>query len=151
MSVIESIRQMIAGETNRIFDAKTLAYLGNRAAIDQALSRLYRLGKLFRVGHGRYSTAPVQSESELQSVQFESEPRLTGAVFTPAQSRRLGKVSSQTGKRVLGLLMKSLFSLRQLVVGWSDAAAVALRGDLRGFTDKEIELMRPLLWASGSK
>ena len=43
-----------------LISAKELLHLGNRAAIDQALSRLGRSMKLMRVGHGLY-VRPVQS------------------------------------------------------------------------------------------
>ena len=40
--------------------AKGLLYLGSRAAIDQALSRLARRGELLRVGRGLY-VLPIES------------------------------------------------------------------------------------------
>jgi hypothetical protein len=58
------------------FCAKELLHLGSRAAIDQALSRLVRTGKLLRAGWGQYvrpiesrfGTHPPSAESVLQEV-----------------------------------------------------------------------------------
>jgi len=43
-----------------VISAKELLHLGNRAAVDQALSRLGRSKKLMRIGHGLY-VRPVES------------------------------------------------------------------------------------------
>jgi len=44
-----------------VFSAKGLLHLGSRAAVDQALSRLWKNGQLLRVGRGHY-VRPVQSQ-----------------------------------------------------------------------------------------
>ena len=47
--IVEQISDVPEG---RYLTAKELLHLGNRAAVDQALSRLARRGQLIRVGRG---------------------------------------------------------------------------------------------------
>lgn len=54
MTVIDAIKGLVEGSQNEVLSAKTLGYLGNRTAIDQALSRLCRLGLIKRAARGLY-------------------------------------------------------------------------------------------------
>ncbi len=54
--IVEQISDVPEG---RYLTAKELLHLGNRAAVDQALSRLARRGQLIRVGRGLY-VQPIQ-------------------------------------------------------------------------------------------
>ena len=65
--------------------AKEMLHLGNRAAIDQVLSRLARSGKLIRVSRGLY-VAPVQGR-------FGSRP--------PSASKVLESLAEQRGETVV--------------------------------------------------
>lgn len=53
------------------FCAKELLHLGSRAAVDQALSRLVRAGKLLRAGWGQYVT-PIESRFGIRPPAAES-------------------------------------------------------------------------------
>ena len=76
--------------------AKGLLHLGNRAAVDQALSRLARRGQLLRIGRGRYMR-PVQTRfgertPEMSTV-LEAIQKETGEVIAPsgaASANQLG-------------------------------------------------------------
>jgi len=76
--------------------AKSLLHLGTRAAVDQALSRLSRKGKLLRVGRGLY-VRPVQTKfgtrmPEVSAV-LEGVEKETGEVIAPngaATANQLG-------------------------------------------------------------
>jgi len=62
---MERLTESILERTNALpegmpISAKMLLHLGNRAALDQALSRLARRGKLLRAGRGVY-VSPVAS------------------------------------------------------------------------------------------
>lgn len=65
--------------------AKALLHLGNRAAVDQALSRLTRQGKLLRAGRGLYMR-PVVSR-------FGSRP--------PSPPTVLARLIEQTGETIV--------------------------------------------------
>lgn len=79
-----------------VLTAKSLLHLGSRAALDQALSRLAREGRLLRVGRGAY-VAPVagkfgQRPPEPARV-VEALARETGEVVVPhaaVSANRLG-------------------------------------------------------------
>ncbi len=57
MTVIQAVKNFINMNSQLILEAKQLAHLGKRAAIDQALSRLARIGLIQRIARGRYSLA----------------------------------------------------------------------------------------------
>ncbi len=76
--------------------AKGFLQLGSRAAIDQALSRLFRAGKLLRTGRGMY-VLPVQSRFGVRAPEPEKvvaeAARLRGETIAPhgaAAANRLG-------------------------------------------------------------
>src|SRR3546814_6836904 len=60
--------------------AKSLLHLGNRAAVDQALSRLTERGQLIRAGRGVY-LRPITSRSEEHTSELQSLMRISYAVF----------------------------------------------------------------------
>lgn len=61
MKVMEGVRQYIAQfPEGRPLVAKELLHLGSRAAVDQTLSRLAKIGSLLRAGRGVY-VKPVES------------------------------------------------------------------------------------------
>lgn len=64
--------------------AKALLHLGSRAAVDQALSRLVRRGRLLRAGRGFY-IRPIESRF---------------GVWTPAVEKVVRAVSEQRGEVV---------------------------------------------------
>lgn len=79
-----------------VVTAKSLMHLGNRAAVDQALSRLARLGRLLRVGRGAY-VATVEGKFGQRPPEpsrvVESLARTLGEVVVPhaaASANRLG-------------------------------------------------------------
>src|SRR5258708_33369315 len=64
--IMSTLTQRVVSHTSRIPEgtpiaAKELLHLGNRAAVDQALSRLARRGALLRVGRGTY-VRPVKGQ-----------------------------------------------------------------------------------------
>lgn len=68
-----------------VFSAKEYLHLGTRAAVDQALSRLSREGKLIRVSRGRY-TLPVVTR-------FGTRP--------PAAERVVEQLAKSTGEVIV--------------------------------------------------
>lgn len=66
--------------------AKALLHLGNRAAVDQALSRLTRRGQLMRIGRGLY-VRPVESRFGTRAPSapkvVEAYARLRGETIAP--------------------------------------------------------------------
>lgn len=73
MKVMEGVAQYAAQlAEGRPLAAKELLHLGNRAAVDQALSRLARSGRLLRAGRGVY-VKPVESR-------FGTRPPITTKV-----------------------------------------------------------------------
>ncbi len=77
--------------------AKGLLHLGNRAAIDQALSRLVRRGALLRVGRGVY-VLPVESRFGRRAPSVEK----TIKGFAAARGERIAN-SGAMAANVLGL------------------------------------------------
>jgi hypothetical protein len=57
--------------------AKTLLHLGSRAAVDQALSRLVRRGRLLRAGRGLY-VRPIESRFGVRTPAIEKVVRAVG-------------------------------------------------------------------------
>jgi hypothetical protein len=68
--------------------AKALLHLGNRAAVDQALSRLVRRGRLMRVGRGIY-VRPIESR-------FGSRPPAPGKLVS-AIAEKTGEIVASSG------------------------------------------------------
>jgi predicted transcriptional regulator of viral defense system len=75
---------------------KSLFHLGNRAAVDQAWSRLARAGQLLRIGRGRY-VRPVRTRFGVRtpdlSEVFGAIQKETGEVIAPsgaASANQLG-------------------------------------------------------------
>lgn len=83
--VEQIVEQISALPEGRYLTAKELLHLGNRAAVDQALSRLARSGRLIRVGRGLY-VQPIQG-------QFGSRP--------PAASKTVEALGAQRGETVV--------------------------------------------------
>lgn len=65
--------------------AKDLLHLGNRAAIDQTLSRLVKRGKLFRIGRGIY-VSPIESRF---------------GTHAPAVSKTISIIAEQKGETIV--------------------------------------------------
>ncbi len=80
--IVEQIRALPEG---RYLTAKELLHLGSRPAVDQALSRLARSGRLIRVSRGLY-VRPIQG-------QFGSRP--------PAASKTVEALGEQRGETVV--------------------------------------------------
>ncbi len=78
------IEQISASPEGRYLSAKELLHLGKRAAVDQALSRLTKSGRLLRVSRGLY-VQPVQG-------QFGARP--------PAVSKTVEALTAQRGETV---------------------------------------------------
>lgn len=86
MSLAEQIvHQISALPEGRYLSAKELLHLGQRAAVDQALSRLTKSGCLLRVSRGLY-VQPIQG-------QFGSRP--------PAASKTIEALGEQRGETVV--------------------------------------------------
>jgi hypothetical protein len=70
----------------KAFSARSLLHLGNRAAVDQALSRLARHGKLLRVERGLY-TKPIATRFGLRApsvpLVLENLSEKTGETIAP--------------------------------------------------------------------
>ena len=79
------VEQIGALPEGRYLTAKELLHLGNRAAVDQALSRLAKSGRLIRVGRGLY-VQPIQG-------QFGTRP--------PAASKTVEALGAQRGETVV--------------------------------------------------
>ena len=79
------VGQISALPEGRYLTAKELLHLGNRAAVDQALSRLTRCGRLLRVGRGLY-VQPIQGP-------FGSRP--------PAASKTVEALGHHRGETVV--------------------------------------------------
>ena len=107
-------------------NAKALLHLGNRAAIDQVLSRLARSGKLFRVQRGVFAL-PVQTKFGLRApsvpalVQHLAET--TGETIAPGEAAAANKVGLTTQVPVRPVYLTS-GRTRRLQVG---AQTVELR------------------------
>jgi hypothetical protein len=71
----------IAKKSNQPIAAKSLAFLGLRDAIDQALSRLVKRGDLYRVGRGLYmhqktrEASPIEIRIALGLFKIPSQPQ----------------------------------------------------------------------------
>jgi hypothetical protein len=71
--------------------AKSLQYLGNRAAVNRVLARLSRRGELFRIGHGlyvrqirtRFGLRSPEVSAVLSAIQADS-----GEIIAPGGGRR---------------------------------------------------------------
>lgn len=93
-AAIESLAQGLP--EGEVITAKSLMHMGNRAAVDQALSRLARQGRLLRVGRGAYVAAvsgKYGSRPPQASRVVESLGRALGEVIVPhgaASANRLG-------------------------------------------------------------
>jgi hypothetical protein len=97
MSVLEAVlAEAKAKPEGAVLSARTLSHLGNRATVDQALSRLARKGQLIRAARGLYvlpvegrfgvrPPSPVKVAEQLEVV--TGEPVLPGG---GAEANRLG-------------------------------------------------------------
>ncbi|HLT03490.1 MAG TPA: DUF6088 family protein [Pseudomonas sp.] len=92
-AIEEHVRSLPEGT---VITAKSLMHLGKRAAVDQALSRLARSGRLIRVGRGayvatvagKYGTRPPEPARVVESL-----GQATGEIVVPhpaASANRLG-------------------------------------------------------------
>lgn len=96
-------------EANSIY-AKGLLHLGNRAAVDQALSRLARQGQLLRVGRGlylrpiatRFGPRAPEIEAVLRALQAE-----TGETVAPSGAAAANKLGLTTQVPVRTLYLTS--------------------------------------------
>lgn len=117
-----------------VVTAKLLMHLGNRAAVDQALSRLARQGRLLRVGRGTY-VAPVEGRFGQRPPEpsrvVESLARVLGEVVVPhaaASANRLG-LSLQVPSRSIYLTSgrSRILKLGKLEVELRHASGRALK------------------------
>ena len=103
------ILSYMAGQTEgACLSAKELLHLGERAAVDQALSRLAKRGQLLRVGRGLY-TAPVKTRFGERPPQpaklIEAIAQRSGETFTAsgaASANALG-LSTQVPAKIVYL------------------------------------------------
>ncbi len=136
------------------FCAKELLHLGTRAAVDQALSRLFRAGKLLRAGWGQYVT-PVESrfgtrpptpERVLQHVS-----KLRGEVITSsgaAAANSLGlttQVPVRTVYLTSGPSRKIKFGAQSVELRHAQRWELTLPGETAG------EAVRALSWLGPSQ
>ncbi len=102
--ILAHAQSLPEGET---LSARELLHLGSRAAIDQALSRLTRKGKLFRIGAGlyvhpvytRFGTIPPNFDLVLKNI-----AKKTGEVLAPTggvSANRLGLTTQNPKKTIL--------------------------------------------------
>ena len=134
--------------------AKMLLHLGNRAALDQALSRLVRRGKLLRAGRGVY-VSPVASRfgSRAPSVEkvVEELSRQRGETVVPSgasSANALGLTTQVPTRTVYSTSGKSRkFTLGKQVVHLQHVPAwqLTLAKDPAG------EIIRALAWAGPEK
>lgn len=82
--------------------ARELLHLGNRAAIDQTLSRLHRHGALMRIGRGLY-VSPIQGRFGIRA---PSPGKVVEAIAT-VTGETVASHGAAAGK-VIGLLRKRL-------------------------------------------
>lgn len=91
-----------------VFSAKDFLDLGNRAAVDQSLSRLYKAGTLRRLGHGLYDwpriskalgrPAPVDIDAAITAIARRDNIRVMPDGLTAAH--RLGLTNAVPAKSV---------------------------------------------------
>jgi len=86
-SLTQQIKQFAeALPEGKVLSAKSLLHLGNRAAVDQALSRLARHGKLLRVERGLY-TKPIATRFGIRApsvpLVLENLSEKTGETIAP--------------------------------------------------------------------
>ncbi len=96
------------GRGSWVFSAKDFLDLGNRAAVDQSLSRLHRDGTLRRVGHGLYDwprisrvlgrPAPVDLDAAVAAIARRDNIRIMSDGLTAAH--RLGLTNAVPAKVV---------------------------------------------------
>lgn len=141
-------------EAERSFCAKELLHLGSRAAVDQALSRLARAGKLLRAGWGQYvrpvesrfGTRPPAPESVLQRVS-----KLRGEVITSsgaAAANSLGlttQVPVRTVYLTSGPSRKIKFGAQSIELRHAQRWELTLPGEIAG------EAVRALSWLGPSQ
>jgi Family of unknown function (DUF6088) len=129
--------------------AKALLHLGNRAAIDQALSRLRRRGQLLRAGRGLY-VRPISSRfgSRTPSVEtlIEAVATRSGETIVPSGAASANKFGLTTQVPVRNVYLTSGPS-RELQLGKQSA-------ELRHAPNRQLllpqrpagEALRALLW-----
>jgi hypothetical protein len=86
MNVVQAVKNILLTQIDLVLEAKRLAHLGKRAAIDQALSRLERAGVLKRLARGQYVSAELQVKPT-RIATLEEALRAFGVTVTPAASR----------------------------------------------------------------
>lgn len=90
--------------------AKELLHLGNRAAVDQALSRLARRGHLMRIGRGVY-VRPIEGRfgkrSPSESRVLENFARATGEQIAPHGAAAANKLGLTTQVPVRSVYLTS--------------------------------------------
>lgn len=136
------------------FSAKELLHLGQRPAIDQALSRLVRRGRLLRIGRGLY-THPVRSRfgarAPAPEAVIESLAERTGETITPSGAVSANRLGLTTQNPTKAVYMTSGPS-RTLTIGKQQ---VELRHapawQLRASTSRAGEALRALAWLGPKK
>ncbi len=134
--------------------AKELLHLGERAAVDQALSRLVRRGQLLRVGRGVY-TSPVSTRfgerAPAPEMIVKSIAERTGEIITASGATAANRLGLTTQNPVKTVYLTS-GSTRQLKIG---NQIVELRHSpawkLRGPGSRAGEAMRALAWFGPSE
>lgn len=85
--ILRSTSSAEEGEEGTVWSARAFLHLGSRAAVDQALSRLARAGKLLRVGRGLY-TRPIETRFGTRAPApekvVEGVAALTGETVAPS-------------------------------------------------------------------
>lgn len=130
------------GHGTWVFSAKDFLDLGNRAAVDQSLSRLYKAGTLRRVGHGLYDwprisqvlgrPAPVDLDAAVAAIARRDNIRVMPDGLTAAH--RLGLTNAVPTKVIywtdgstraipIGNHTIRLKHVRPSLIRWSQHAA----------------------------
>lgn len=156
---MERLTEAILEKTNVLLEgmpisAKMLLHLGNRSALDQALSRLVRRGKLLRAGRGVY-VSPVAGRfgSRAPAVErvVEELSRQRGETVVPSgasSAHALGLTTQVPTRTVYSTSGKSRkFTLGKQVVHLQHVPAwqLTLAKDPAG------EIIRALAWAGPEK
>lgn len=94
--ILQYAGELLEGE---VLSAKRLLHLGSRAAVDQALSRLHRSGRLVRVGRGLYVVhvkSPFGSRAPKPEHVMAGIAAATGETVVPSGARSANSLGLTT-------------------------------------------------------
>ena len=129
--------------------AKELLHLGERAAVDQALSRLHRRGKLLRVGRGIYAL-PIEgrfgARAPSPSQLVKELSRATGETITSHGAAAANALGLTTQVPVKSQYLTSGRNRRMAVGGQTVELRHAPPWQLHNANDRAGEVVRALSW-----